>query len=446
MKFCIANYQKSFDIREIWLVCASALIYFVLLDYVYVEKLRRWDYLGFSLGPSPTLSLLFSVAVMLVPIPLMRRKIQQASTFLIWCIYFFIYIPAVLFPVRQWLSDDVPMLIGSLCCSFLLILTLIRSPPAVIRIRVPVNTFWLGFWTIYLLLTGYCLTIFNGSFSLADLTNVYDQRALAGKLSEGNFVGYATGMLSGCLNPFLMSVGLLHKRPAYLVLGVAGQIFVYATFAMKSTLLSVVIILLLYLLCIRGGRVRWRGVAIFSLTSILLPLTIGLFVNEDASVLYENIAAIVYMRTYGMVGALTGTYYDFFLHNPQTYYSHINVVGAFVAYPYQASIGEVIGASMGFEMNANANFFATDGIAAAGLIGLLLIGAIVGLSLRAMDALVPRENVAVLCGAVGPAVISLANSSFFTTLLTGGLILLILLCALWRPEMASGLLLARRHT
>ena len=150
------------------------------------------------------------------------------------------------------------------------------------------------------------------------------------------------------------------------------------------------------------------------------------------------------MRTYGMVGALTGTYYDFFSQNPQTLYSHINVMGMFIRYPYAASIGEVIGDSMGFDMNANANFFATDGIAAAGLAGVLLIGAVVGLALRAIDAVVPRANAPLLCGAAGPALISLANSSFFTTLLTSGLMLLVLLCALWRPAMAPQISLKRR--
>ncbi|MBT3068362.1 hypothetical protein [Rhodoferax sp. U11-2br] len=444
MSFFISRGLKRFFAWDAWLACFFVLIYLTLLYYIYIEKLRRWDYLGFPLGPSPVFALLFSVVLILIPLFLLRRRIQQASSYFAWCIYFFVYIPGVLFPVLQWLSDDVFLLISLLCCSFLLILGFIRSSSIAIKIRVPVHVFWLGFWVIYLLLNGYSLAIFGGSISFADIVNVYDQRTLAGDLADGTLVGYATGILSGCFNPFLMSVGLLHRRPVYFTMGAIGQIFVYTTFAMKSTLLSIVIILVLYLLCIRGGRVRWRGVAIFSVASVLIPLVVGLFIDEDASVLYENIAAIVYMRTYGMVGALIGIYYDFFSLNPQTYYSHINLVGMFVTYPYQASIGEVIGASMGLEMNANANFFATDGIAAAGLFGLLLIGAVVGLTLRFMDSLVPRENVPLLCGAAAPILMSLANSSFFTTLLTSGLMLLILLCALWRPEMAYGLSLARR--
>lgn len=91
---------------------------------------------------------------------------------------------------------------------------------------------------------------------------------------------------------------------------------------------------------------------------------------------------------------------------------------------------------MGFDMNANTNFWATEGIAAAGVADMLLIGIVIGLAMRLFDAMIPEENLVIVCCAAGRDVISLANSSFLTTLLTNGLVVLIFFSASWRQRNA----------
>jgi hypothetical protein len=232
-----------------------------------------------------------------------------------------------------------------------------------------------------------------------------------------------------------MAIGLRYRRPVLFAIALAGQTFVYATFALKSALISVLILLIFYHLLLRGRSVRiWRLAAVIC-SGIAVPLLLVELVDIDQSPLLENIVALVFMRTFGMVGALTGIYYEFFSRNEFTYFSHINFVQLFVEYPYSMSIGEVVGDSLGLDMNANANFIATDGIAAAGKPGVVIVGFIVAMILNTIDRAVPPANHRLLCIAFAPIAISLANSSVFATLLTGGLIPLVILTHLWRDSL-----------
>lgn len=411
------------------LVMGVAFAYFWLLYYIYLGPLRGWVYLGFPLGDYSSIDVACCLAYAMVPVALMPTTILRFSAFINWCIYFFVYVPAVLYPVLQGLRTDALSLASAIFASFLIIIVLTSGRIRTIDITLPARTWRALFIVSALVLIAYTLYIFGGAMTLSDITDVYGQRTLAGELAEGTLAGYTTGILSGCFNPIVMSLGLYYRKPWLFTLGALGQVFVYAAFAQKSTLLSPAVILALWALSIRGREISARGIAVVCLLVALAPMVTSLIFSQDNALIIENVAAIVYMRTFGMAGAITGTYFDFFSTHPQTFYSHISIVGKIIQYPYTAPLGVVIGDFMNLNMNANANFWASDGIAAAGLLGVLLIGVIIGLALRVFDAMIPNDNLAIACGAVGPSIMNLANSSFFTALLTGGLLALIFFSA-----------------
>jgi hypothetical protein len=425
--------------ERVWALAATTL-YFALLYHVYVVDLRMWDYLGFQLGDFDAGTILACWVLAMIPLLLLPTRVSRLSGFLAWCLYYFVYVPASLYPVLQGLRPDSIRYPMALCAGFCLLVTIsgIRpAPTAAARPATRASNFHAVFWTLYACLVLYTLSVFAGSLSLAGVTEVDEQRSRGGELISGTFVGYAVGWLSGCFNPLLVGIGLIHKKRFLFILGSLGQVFVYSTSAMKSILLSVVLIGIIYLVSLRKERIDYRGIAMFSVASLAVPLSFGLFLSEDASGIYDVVSALIYMRTYGMVGALSGTYFDFFSQNPLTHYSHINLVRSLIAYPYTDSIGEVVGQSMGLDMNANANFFATDGMAAGGLAGVVFIGAFVGSVLRVVDRLIPKENLRLACAAAVPAIIGLSNASFFTTLLTGGFIPLVLALHYWRGSFLS---------
>src|SRR5690606_22155438 len=99
------------------------------------------------------------------------------------------------------------------------------------------------------------------------------------------------------------------------------------------------------------------------------------------------INSVLISRTIGNGGLLTFWYDDFFQNNPYTYYSHINFVNLISqSYPYDRELGLLIGRAYWHEkMNANANFWATDGIAAMGILGTFLANIIMAVILFLLD-------------------------------------------------------------
>jgi hypothetical protein len=113
---------------------------------------------------------------------------------------------------------------------------------------------------------------------------------------------------------------------------------------------------------------------LFRLLIIVLGITVVLIVlpyEEDGILRY--LRALYYLRLLGTGGWSMSLYYDFFVTNGYTYYSHIGPIGALTgAYPYGSlGLGQVIGYNYfgSEETNFNANFWASDGFAAIGVVG-----------------------------------------------------------------------------
>ncbi|MGE0458959.1 MAG: hypothetical protein AB7O56_12235, partial [Bauldia sp.] len=146
--------------------------------------------------------------------------------------------------------------------------------------------------------------------------------------------------------------------------------------------------------------------------------------------------SVGYMRTLGIQGAMAGVYADFFTANPHTYWSHVNFVATLINYPYTLPLGYVIGTHLvgGAGFNANASFWVTDGIAAFGYAGIVLIGGVFGFLLAIANRLVPADRLVFGALLAIPFVMFLANTSLFTSLITGGGLLIAILLLYGAPQ------------
>src|SRR5713226_6420702 len=248
-------------------------------------------------------------------------------------------------------------------------------------------------------------------------------------IAEGSQVNYAFMLLTGAINPLLMGYGLWQRRWWMLACGVGGQLLVYSIGGTKGSILSIPFILGFYLLF----RVRFFLFA-HKLMFGILTLVGGLclswrIVDGDPGPIHVLVLFVVLMRTLSMEGLLTSQYHYFFQHNPFTYYSHIKGVNLLVHYPYQFSLGQEIGVAFAgtTDMNANAHFWATDGIGGMGLPGLLLVSLICALVFWILDSAAQQHDPRLSALIISFSAFNLANLSIFTTFLSGGLGLLILL-------------------
>jgi len=145
---------------------------------------------------------------------------------------------------------------------------------------------------------------------------------------------------------------------------------------------------------------------------------------------------LILMRTLSTGGLVTAQYYNFFQHNPLTHLSHVKGVNWFIAYPYRYPIGQEIGVAYAGTtgLDATAHFWAFDGIAGFGLPGVILISLLAALVFWMLDSAAQRQNPRLAAVLICYAAFNLANISIFTSLLSGGLALLILFIYLMPPE------------
>jgi len=410
-------------------------IYCASFQWSYVKWIAPvWGYLGpRHRSPNPFLLLLAYVLAVLLCL-LSPLKLRRPSQVIYWILYFTVYIPGLLIPLFMQLDNEFTLLLLelSLTGGMLLIALSYRIRPANIRCY-PVNKkmFWTIFYICFVLMNVALLVVFKGSLHFASLEEVYDVRAKASAVTQQNAgIGYISTLLGNVMNPFLIAYGLSIHRRKLVALGTLGQVLVYSTAAMRIILLSPPLIFLIYYSVKkdRGGWVPKLGLLGSAVFLILTALAAG----HDGGIFF-TLASIIILRTFALPGTFIAHYQYFFENFPHTYLSHIHGVNLFVSDPYSMSLGLEIGVfyqgvgSLGRIGNANANFFAMDGIAGFGLPGILLMGVICAAMFWVLDGCARKYTVAFSACALTCCAMSLANSSLFTSFLGGGIMLFMLL-------------------
>lgn len=423
------------------LLILGILAYVVVFQWVYITWLNHnYDYFGFTYNSPPEGYLVLAFVLGLLPGFWIPIGLLRPSQLIYWVLYIAVFIPAMFVPLYINLqpSSDVAMLMISLFAGFMLTGCSYLLP--LLRLKIPSlskTVFLYGFAFITLIFTSWVILVFRGNMRFVSFYNVYKEvRFAADDVMTGSLVGYAIMYLSGVINPFLISWGLVYKRIPFLIVGMSGQILIYSIIGAKSAILSIPILLLLYLMLRRkihffGLKLVWGVVTVF-----LLLNSINLIMGDTLGSSLRMLSAIVLMRTFGMPGILAGQYNNFFQSNPFTYLSHVNVVRLFLDYPYSNPLGIEIGHSyyVNSQINLNANFWITDGLAGFGLSGILLVSLLCALVFWLLDSAAKGHHPVFAALLVSLAALNISNISLFTALLSGGLGFCILMLYLMPRE------------
>jgi hypothetical protein len=254
---------------------------------------------------------------------------------------------------------------------------------------------------------------------MLSFADVYDQRFEAAAAARRSvFSDYLTSWLIYCFISYLFARGLVHRKWSLLLLGLACAILIYMSEGHKSAIL---------LLPITVGMFWLWGSGRYFLSRLLSVLT-GLiavvsFVVPDQG-LGLWVKSILLVRVVGSGGWLASKYLEYFTPDRLTYYSHIRPINKFTGnYPFgDLSLGQVIGLEYSgtIEANHNASFWASDGFAAAGPVGVLIITPVVAGLLYAMNRIMAhldtRFVVLWMCGFF----VAFLNVPLSTALLSGG--------------------------
>jgi hypothetical protein len=277
------------------------------------------------------------------------------------------------------------------------------------KINVPKIVFWATVVaTIYILFT------YKDNLQFVAFEDVYELRLANNKLGSDTVSSYLLAWLSNVLIPICLGYGLFCKKKSYFVLATIASIIIYMSTGAKSVLLFPLITYLLYSL------LKNKDLS-FSFTAIGLGLIVVMLITLSFEL---NIySSLFWMRLIGNSGSLTKHYHDFFQDHPLTYMSHVNVVRAIgIDYPYgNNALGQIVGREYYSEdMNANANFWATDGYAAFGNIGIISSSITMFFVLVCFNFITKTYNKLFITLILIPYLTSLLNTSLFSSLLTGG--------------------------
>lgn len=403
------------------LVCAYLLMY----AWTYRKMISPiWSYMGFIYEPPSWWGTLIGWAGSLIPVFWMPLALRRPSQAIYWLLYLTVYIPSMVTPYYLGLQSlsELSLVSVYLFLGFAIVNLSFRIPlPSKLTTELRPKDFWLTFWLLYATLTAIFLYTFGGSLRLVSFADRYDLR-FASRLVETNQIAeYSRSWLAFCMNPILLGVGWLQRRPLLFMIGAAGEILMYSSAAARVWVVGILYIPIFYLaLGGRFGSSMSFGLRILGLTCLGFALSIGLYLTHSPFQL--KVAESFVARIHVVPGVFTGWYSKFFSENPITYGSQITGVNMVVKYPYslplEYTMGEFIMGNP--EASANANIWA-DGIASFGPAGILAVSILLAGVFFLIDFscqhMAPAKSSLIL----GIHFLNLANTGLHTSLLGGGL-------------------------
>ena len=439
-------------------------VYCAGIYYTYNSYLSPiWGYFGFpAYNPDKSetavwLGIACAIAFSLA----LPTKITRYSQFVVWFLFYFIFVPTmVVLPMQGMEPDGDFKLVLAIAVSFAFILVIpafkssaltasasrqdnvlkARSIPrrkSVLASFDRVQTCLIaGFGVIFVTM----LWVFGSRINLvnfADTDALYAHRADLSEVTSSVLgMNYLLSWFARVFSPFLIAAGLIDRRWSLVTLGVAGLVLVYSIMAAKYIPAALLLMAVFHYWCFAAQTISPIRIGLVLTGGLLASLALIVAFGSRPDGLLGVIMSQSLLRFYGNPGAQIGIYAQFFSIYEYTYYSHLAPVSLFYAYPFHEPLGKMIGWYWvnAYGYNANASFWATDGIAACGYTGVILIGPMVGATLSVADRFVPPDKLHLVCLSSIITLWMMVDASFFSVLLTGGAAFHIILARLYDQD------------
>lgn len=264
------------------------------------------------------------------------------------------------------------------------------------------------------------------SFNL-DFMKVYEFREANSSLSGGGILNYTNNWTHKVFNIVLFSTALLYRKYWFALITLFVQVYFYAASAHKG-----VFFLPFLILSIWFYFKKTNSLVVVPLTfSIVILITILTYIFFDSL----TFSSLFSRRVFFIPAHLTFSYFEFFSDNQFVYWSN-SVLSSFITYPYDLPLTNVIGGYLGDEEEGANNGFIASGFAHAGLLGVFIYSAIIGVILRFIDT--STRCHLPLWFAVALTAIPLRNlltaSDLLTVMLTHGFLIALIVILLMRRK------------
>lgn len=427
-----APLAKAWRVPLLPLAACFYVAVFCQIYALYLFPTFAYAHLNMELRSSSEGALMFFLAV--APVAAYVKR-NLTGSFITALIYTLCYVPCIVvvhYSVQRPYDEIIVLNCSFAICMCGLFLVGGIGPSSRFARIVTTSQMQKMFWVTVAMTLAIALA-YRQSMRLVSFADVYDLRFE--NRDQGNaFIGYVTMWSSYCFLPFVLARGMLYREKVNLLLGIAGCVVIYAATGAKSVILTPIFVLGFYVLT--AIKRDFFLVLLFFVSVISLGVV---FLPDGGAMGF--VKSLLFMRTLGTPGWTASLYYEFFSTHPQTHMSHVSVLNAITgSYPYgSVNLGQLIGlvVSGNTDANFNAGFWISDGIAAFGVIGLYFATALVGAYIVLLNYVTAGYDTRFINLWVCGFAMSLLNIPFFTTMLSGGGAMVVLIALAFRVRSAS---------
>lgn len=384
-----------------------------------------WGFFQPSLDVSKIVAMVIMLTVTTLAMPI---RFNRASSIILLLLFLLVFVPAVVINLENY-EDSLErygFLMGALALGMTLLFASVRafgSEPSATPVFVPSKKVASFFFLAWLFCVAVLLAIYHDSMSLQSLGDVYGQRARGAATSLA--VGYVQVYFAFLINPFLFAYGLANRRWLAVAVAMGGFLIAYMITAERTIFLLPFAMFLIYKV-VRLRFLTIQHVTVLVLGFSTLTLLISFFWRSVGAI--EKLGFYFLTRLLAYPGVFVAQYYDLFSQLGYTYWSHVSGVNRVVAAPnlldYDAKwpiLGRMLAErSFNVESNSNASLFATDGAAALGPVGIVVISVLLACWLILLDRASRDWKRQFVLPLLLPVSLALVNASFFTVLLSFG--------------------------
>tara|TARA_R110002124_G_scaffold55108_2_gene156048 strand:+ start:11037 stop:12398 length:1362 start_codon:yes stop_codon:yes gene_type:complete len=405
----------------------ASIAYLLLFISLYESYISiKWAYLLLVYYEPSLWTVVKMVGLVSIAALSLSGRVDRPSSIVVWFLFAFVFVPTV--AVSNLITYaperfDLPILAMTavfVASGFILSDSSPRRPAFH---HIP-EVFVLGMTAIWAVLSLLLFMRYFSILSFAGLDNVYEQRDLAAETKVGVLFSYGRTYYAAVFSPVLMAYGLAARRYQFLALGLLGSGLGYAIAAEKAALILPIIMLGIW----QTRRMQLAYTPLYTASIAGLSAFCALLTNH--TVIARYFADLILMRAIAVPGQTLSQYHDYFTIHGHTWWSHVRGISSIVPAPTGLSrdpqwpeLGRMIGgAFFGFSsgQNSNANLFVSDGVAAGGWIGVLIIGAALVGWLRVLDFSTRQWPSTLVILLLVPVAMALTNGPLTTVLLSFG--------------------------
>ena len=413
---------------------AGSLFLTAAFHFSYAKYLSdTWSYFGFLPITTGALNLFLAYVLAVAPAAWMPADFKRPTLVLYWSIYAITYIPSIMVLTFAVPEGEPPRyaLQLALFVGLQIIGVAYRLPRFRIRrAQLSARSFVVGMGLFGAVLIAVLLYQYGVSLSFAPLADPYAARSAA-NVTGGTLVGYSVAWISTVVVGMLMALGYARRNLMLVLAGIGLSAYLYMAVASRGYLTPIVIAAAIFVVTL-GNRNRlgpamlWGFAAAIGIMTATYAGAFGVGPQQNSTFGPLVIAQfIVLFRTFGNSGLLTLQYEEFVASNGMTYWSHVRGISSFIEYPFQEPLSREVGISLfgSFDNNAVAHFFAYDGIAAAGIPGVIAISVLCMLVFWTLDSVSARLDKLFVGIFLCYHIANLNNTGLFTTLIGHGMVI-----------------------